>query len=185
MGEKQAKTEKKNKPSAKGPKNDKAKVLQLDVEKLRNELKQTEVHVKGADDKVLRAMAELENFKRRKEQEKEAFVKFANEKFVLELLPTMDSFDLAVTQIQQALPKELQSTLEGFLLIQKQLHTLLEKMGVKRIVSMDKTFDPTVHQAVSQEEVKGKASNVVVREMQAGYTLHERVIRPAMVVVSK
>lgn len=141
-----------------------------------------DARVKAAEDKVLRTMAEFENFKRRKEQEKLEFMKFANENVIVELLPVLDSFDQAVQQVPSGDATDL---VNGFLFIQKQLLGVIEKLGVSRMVTDGAEFDPNLHQAVSQEVVDGTASGMVVRVMQAGYILNQKVIRPAMVVVSE
>ncbi len=136
-----------------------------------------ETALQVAQDKMLRAHAELENYKKRKEQELDNFRKFAVEKYVLELLPVLDSFDRAC---EHDVP-------EGFLLIQKQFHSVLEKLGVKPIeLELSKTaFDPHLHQAVLQEENNEVDAHTVLKEMQKGYMLHDRMLRPSMVVVSK
>lgn len=156
------------------------------LHELEMRLKEKEEHLKHEKEKVLRALADSENFKKRKEQEKEEFCKFANERLIKELLPVLDSFDYAV---DHALKNEEQidkdKIIEGFMLIQKQLHCFLEKMGVTAIQSLNCLFDPNVHQAVLQEENKEIPVNTVVKEMQKGYQLNSRIIRPAMVIVSK
>ena len=132
-------------------------------------------------DKALRAMAELENFKRRKEQEVETFKKYAQEKAILELLPVLDSFDRACDYVGEDLAEKV----KGFLMIQKQFHAVLEKLGVICIDAANQPFDPALHQAVMEEAAEGVPPGMVVRDMQKGYKLHDRVIRPSMAVVSK
>ncbi len=131
-------------------------------------------------EKALRAMAELENFKRRKDQEVETFKKFAHEKAILALLPVLDSFDRACAYLGE----EVSEQLNGFLMIQKQFYTILEKLGVEAIDTDKQPFDPNLHQAVMEEAVEGLPSSMVVREMQKGYKLYDRVIRPSMIVIS-
>ncbi len=137
---------------------------------------------KEAQEKLLRTLAEFENFKKRQEIEKANFLKYANEKTILDLLPVMDSFTMAKPQFESSDQKELK---EGFLLILKQLESFFEKVGVEKIEAIDQAFDPTRHQAISSEEVEGKEADIVVKVMQDGFTLSDKVIRPAMVVVSK
>ncbi|MFC1771560.1 nucleotide exchange factor GrpE [Candidatus Margulisiibacteriota bacterium] len=143
-------------------------------------------------EKALRSLAELENFKKRKLNELEAFKKFANDTFILELLPVLDSFDRACEhtteeQIKSHSKKckQKESMLDGFILIQKQFHNVLEKFGVKPIEAIGKPFDANLHQAVMQEEDKKAPSHTVLREIQKGYMLHDRLLRPSMVIVSK
>ncbi|MEK9727022.1 MAG: nucleotide exchange factor GrpE [Candidatus Margulisiibacteriota bacterium] len=132
----------------------------------------------------LRSLAELENVKRRKEQEKNDAIKFANERFILDLLPVLDGFDLAMSQLGVATSEETKAVIVGFEMIQKQIIQFLEKVGVVRIQALDQPFDPNFHQGISKESHQDKDENTVVKEMQSGYTLNNRVIRPAMVVVS-
>ncbi len=139
--------------------------------------------VQAQKDKALRAHAELENFRKRKDQELDTFKKYAHEKMVLELLPVLDSFDRACEHAQAQ--NQAQEMMEGFLLIQKQFHTVLEKCGVVPIEALQKPFDPNHHQAVLEEDVPDVEAGVVTKEMQKGYTLHQKVIRPSMVAVSK
>jgi len=155
--------------------------LNLELEAKITDL-QTEIA--SEKDKALRAVAEMENFKKRKEKEMTQFCQYANEKIVTELLPVLDSFDRAC---EHAVTKEKsqKDMLHGFQLIQKQFHQALGKIGVKPIEAIGTQFNPEIHQAVLQEENKDFASNTVIREMQKGYELNSRVIRPSMVVVAK
>ncbi len=143
-----------------------------------------DVALKEAQDKLLRSYAELENFKRRKEQEKIEFCKAANEKLLLALLPVLDSFDRALEHAQKEHDNS-QEMIQGFGLIQQQFHSVLERQGVSKIESLQAKFDPMLHQAVMHEEVEGAESDMVVRVMQEGYRLGEKVLRPSMVAVSK
>ena len=132
----------------------------------------------------LRSLAELENVKRRKEQEKLDAIKYANEKLIMELLPVLDSFDLAMSQSNVTESDEVKAVITGFEMIKKQIEQFLDKCGVERIVALDQPFDPNLHQGISQESHPDKDENTVVKEMQPGYKLNDRVIRPSMVVVS-
>ena len=95
----------------------------------------------------------------------------------------MDSFDQA-ENIFKELGEESKALKDGFQLIQQQLHTLLEKNGVVKIESKNQVFDPNLHQAVMQEESDTVASQTIIKVMQEGYRYHDRVLRPAMVVVA-
>ena len=137
-----------------------------------------------AKDQSLRSLAELENVKRRKEQEKTEAIKFANERLITDLLPILDAFDLAMGHSEQQQSEEIKAVVTGFEMIKKQIQQFLEKCGVERIVALDQPFDPNLHQGISQEPHPDKELNTIVKEMQPGYRLNERVIRPSMVVVS-
>ena len=150
--------------------------------------KELESHVNGVDervnaekDKALRAMAELENFKRRKEQEVSQFKQYAKEQTILDILPVLDSFDRACEHSQA----NGESSEDGFMLIYKQFHSILEKWSVVAIPSIGEPFDPHVHQAVMEEDSKDAQAGIVLKELQKGYKLGDKVIRPAMVIVSK
>ena len=139
--------------------------------------------IQAEKDKALRAHAELENFRKRKEAELESYKKYAQEKLILALLPVLDSFDRACEHAQSQ--PQAQDILDGFMLIQKQFHAVIEKSGVVAIEALNQAFDPHQHQAVMEEEVENVASGTVIKEMQKGYSLHQKVIRPSMVVVAK
>ena len=152
----------------------------LDITKERDEL---QTFAEEAKDQSLRSLAELENVRRRKEQEKNDAIKFANEQLIIDLLPILDSFDLAINQMDSK-DSNLESLVTGVQLIKKQLDQFLNKFGVVRIAAIDQPFDPNLHQGISQESHPDKDENTVIKEMQPGYQLNDRVIRPSMVVVS-
>ncbi len=137
-----------------------------------------------AKDQSLRSLAELENVKRRKEQEKTDAIKFANERLISDLLPILDAFDLAMGHFEHQQSEEVKAVVTGFEMIKKQIQQFLEKCGVERIEALDQPFDPNLHQGISQEPHPDKELNTIVKEMQPGYRLNARVIRPSMVVVS-
>lgn len=153
-------------------------------EELEARIAALEASLQEEKEKALIAFAELENFKRRNQQEVDTFKKYAAEKVVVEFLPILDSFGLACHHAQSEAKGDA-SVIDGFVLIQKQFEQALERVSVKPIEALDKPFDPNLHQAISQEKVDGKESDIVVKEMQKGYTLHDRVIRPSLVAVSE
>ena len=154
-----------------------------EIESLQKQLEDQKVLFKEAQEKTLRTLAEFENFKRRKEQEKEDAIKFSLKTFFESFIPVLDSFDQA-ENIFKELGEESKALKDGFQLIQQQLHTLLEKNGVVKIESKNQVFDPNLHQAVMQEESDTVASQTIIKVMQEGYRYHDRVLRPAMVVVA-
>ncbi len=125
-----------------------------------------------------RAQADFINYKKRAEQEKEEFVRFANAALMYSLLPVLDDLERALA----SLPAELEDLtwVDGIRLIDRKLRTSLEAQGLKEIEAVGKEFDPNLHEAVRQA---GGQENIVTEELQKGYKLHDRVIRPAMVVV--
>ena len=133
---------------------------------------------------VLRSNAELENTRRRARQDVENAHKFALEKFALELLPVKDSLEmgLAVVDAESSDGAQLR---EGSELTLKMLTAAMEKFGIKAVGVTDETFNPEIHQAMTMQESAEHAPNTVIAVLQKGYQLNERLIRPAMVVVSK
>ncbi len=134
-------------------------------------------------DRLLRKQAEFENYKKRIEREKSEYVQFASWELMKELLNTLDSFDLAIQNAAKNGPGT-EDSLRGFELIYKQLLDTLARSGLKPIEAKGKKFDPNFHQAVSTEVSNDLDENTIIQEMRKGYTLHGRLLRPAMVSVS-
>jgi len=169
----------KSKPKAKTVKRSGKKV----VEELKKKVAELEEEKRELQNEVLKKRAEFDNFRKRLEQQKEDFVKYSLEKFITDLLPILDSFNMALHPDNMS--EEQQKEFEGFALIYKQVLNLLVKNNVVEMESVGQNFDPNLHQAVSQEESAEVESGKVIREYQKGYKLHDRVLRPSMVVVSE
>jgi molecular chaperone GrpE len=135
-------------------------------------------------DKAVRAQAELENVRRRADRDLENAHKYALEKFFLELLPVKDSLEMGL-EAARGENTDLAKLVEGTELTHKMLEDLMIKFGICDVHPLDEQFNPELHQAMSLLESPDKAPNTVVAVMQKGYTLNDRLIRPAMVVVSK
>ena len=135
-------------------------------------------------DSVVRAKAEVDNVRRRSAQDVEKARKFALEKFSAELLPVVDNLERAIASVnaeddaQKAIAEGVELTLQSFL-------SALDKFGVKAVDPQDQPFNPELHQAMSMQEVEGVEPNTVIAVMQKGYELNGRLVRPAMVMVSK
>ncbi len=138
-------------------------------------------------DQVLRTNAELENLRRRAKQDVENAHKYALEKFAQELLPVKDSLEmgLAAANGETDAAEAIKQLCEGTDLTLKMLSAAMEKSGIKEIDPVGETFNPEQHQAMSMQESEAHAPNTVMAVMQKGYQLNDRLIRPAMVVVSK
>ncbi|NDY71427.1 nucleotide exchange factor GrpE [Desulfobacter hydrogenophilus] len=134
-------------------------------------------------DKVLRLSAEFENFKKRKQREIDEFKKFANETVFRQLLSVVDNLERAIDSATDAV--EETSLLEGVKLTHKEILKLFESFNVKRIEADNQPFDPNFHQAVTHAQDNDVPDNTVTNVLQKGYLLHDRLLRPAMVVVSK
>ena len=147
-------------------------------------LKQVLTEEKGKAEGYLanwqRAQADFINYKRRTEQEKEEIGKFANATLMLSLLPVLDYLERAFTSIPPKLAKL--SWVDGIRLIERKLQASLEAQRLSQIKALGEPFDPNLHEAVMYG--KGK-EGIVIEELQKGYKLHDRVIRPTMVVVGQ
>ena len=134
-------------------------------------------------DKNMRIAAEMVNTLRRKDEETNRLLKYSNESLITELLPVIDNFERALNV--DATSNDVESYQKGMTMIYNSLKNILEKFEVKEIEAIDKEFDPSYHQAVMQEEKEGTKENIVIEVLQKGYTYKDKVIRPAMVKVSK
>jgi molecular chaperone GrpE len=135
-------------------------------------------------DRLLRLSAEFENYKKRSSREIEEFRKFANQSLIKEMLSVVDNLELAMnsTNGHKAIDKDL---LQGLEMTHREILKVFEKFNVKPIDAKGQPFDPTFHEAVMQEETDDYAKNTVINEMQRGYMIHDRLLRPSMVVVAK
>ncbi len=140
--------------------------------------------VSDQKDSVIRAKAEVDNIRRRAAQDVEKARKFALEKFAGEMITVVDNLERGLATID-AEAEEQKSTFEGVNLTLQGLLSGLEKFGVKSVDPQDQPFNPELHQAMSMQEVPDVAPNTVIAVMQKGYELNSRLIRPAMVMVSK
>ena len=135
-------------------------------------------------DQYLRAHAEMENYRRRMRREKEELAKFANEGILREILPVIDNLDRAICHAREN-DEQASSLLDGVEMTQRQMHKVLEKYNVCPIDALDQPFDSACHEAMGQLERDDCPPNTVVEEMQRGYLLNDRLLRPSMVMVSK
>ncbi|WP_107850537.1 nucleotide exchange factor GrpE [Oceanimonas marisflavi] len=154
------------------------------VAELEQKLAAAESSVKEERDNALRAVAEMENIRRRAAQDVEKAQKFALEKFVGELLPVIDSLERAIEHTSDE-SDAFKAVHEGVELTLKSLLSAVEKFGVAQIDPKGEPFDPNRHQAMSMVESNEVAANAVLAVMMKGYELNGRVLRPAMVMVSK
>ena len=135
-------------------------------------------------ERAVRAVAEMENLRRRAAQDVEKAHKFALEKFAAELLPVLDNLERAI-ELADKESEALKPMIEGVELTLKSMQSSVAKFGLVALDPQNQPFDPNAHQAMSMIENAELAPNTVIAEMQKGYELNGRVIRPAMVMVSK
>ncbi len=147
-------------------------------------LESMEQESKDSHNRFLRVSAEFENYKKRAAREMNDFRKFANESFAKAMLPVVDNLDRAIESSSDD-DHSNSSVVEGVNMTLKEILKIFEQFGVKPFESLGKTFDPAVHQAVMQEESDDHPEKTILNELEKGYMIHDRLLRPAMVVVSK
>jgi len=134
---------------------------------------------------LLRNQAELQNYKRRSQEELDRILKYKNEDILKEFLPVIDNFERAIKMDDNDLSDEVSKFLVGFKIIYSNTLNMLNKFEVKEVPAEGCEFDPTYHQAVLTEHDETKPSGVVLEVLQKGYIYKDRVIRPAMVKVNE
>ena len=157
------------------------------VEELQNKISDLEKVVNDLNDKLLRALAESDNLRRRSQEELEKANKYAISNFASELVVVMENFYLSVDNM----PKEdieknanIKNFADGIVMTKKELGKIFEKNGIKRLYPIKEKFDHNYHQAISQIE-SDEPDGIVLQVIQAGYLIKDRLIRPALVAVSK
>lgn len=135
-------------------------------------------------DLYLRSQAELDNYRKRAQRDRQDLLKFSNENILRELLPVIDNLDRAVQHARDA-EADSQGLLEGVEMTLGQFRRVLEKFQVTAFDALGEKFDPARHEAMGQYETSEYPPNVVAQELQKGYLLHDRLLRPAMVMIAK
>ena len=154
------------------------------LEKLAEKLESKENEAQENYDRLLRVTAELENYKKRVTREMEDFRKFSNQSLIKEMLSVVDNLELAMnsTSGDKTVDKGL---LDGLEMTHREILKVFDKFNVKPISAKNQPFDPAFHEAVMQEETEDYPANTVINELQKGYLIHDRLLRPSMVVVAK
>lgn len=154
-----------------------------DMVRMQQELETARAENAAAADLMLRLAAEMDNYKKRAIKERESLTKYGSQGILQELLPILDNFRRAIESANES--KDFDSFLEGVEMIFKQMDDALERKGVSVIDAVGEVFNPNIHEAVVHIASEEYPENIVAEELQKGYMLHDRVIRPAMVAVSK
>ncbi len=152
---------------------------------LEDVLEQTQKEAKSLREKWLRSAADLQNYKKRANRERDEVAKFANERLLKDFLPVVDDMDRTLEVMRSSGDEAtVESLIDGIGMVHKKFLNQLEKHGVTTFESVGKAFDPTMHEAVQQVESEEVGAGGVAAEMRRGFFLNERLLRPAMVTVS-
>ena len=177
-------------PDDKQSDDDKHKSAEDDIDGLTNPLEELEAKLaakeeeaKEAHDRLLRVSADYENYKKRSAREMEDFRKYANQSLLKEMLSVVDNLELAINAAKEEKNAD-KKLIEGLNLTRNEMLRVFEKFNVKPIKARGETFDPAFHEAVMREETDDYPENTVMSEFQKGYLIHDRLLRPAMVVVA-
>jgi len=156
------------------------------TEQLKEQLVAARQEISQGQEKLLRLSAEVENYKKRMNRQMDEFRKYANEALLKDLLSVVDNLERALTtsgkDIGEIAPA---SFIEGVEMTLAEILKILSKYHVTPLDALGKPFDPVFHEAVIQEESDAEPENTVIKEFQKGYLIHDRLLRPSMVVVSK
>ena len=157
--------------------------LAVDIAAMQGELEQLKSDAEESHNRYLRALADFDNFRKRRREETARRTNLAREELILKLLPIMDNFQraLAAAEAQHS----YESLVEGVTLTLKHITEMLEKEGVEPIEALGQEFNPELHEAMMRVETDDHPDNTVVDEMEKGYTLNGKVLRPARVRVAK
>lgn len=160
----------------------KQKSTKKEIEKFKKELEQAKKQAQEYLAGWKRAQADLINYKKRTEQRQKELISFANEGLILDILPILDSFERAISEIPE---QEDSVWLGGVKKIKEKLEKTLEEKGLERIETRGLTFDHELHEAVEQEAIKKLKPGTIIKELAPGYKLGGKVIRAARVKVAK
>lgn len=158
-------------------------VEKSEVDILKEKVSELTKQLADAKNDYYKAYADAENRKKRLQQDYEMNMKYRIQSFALDILPAIDNFERALDTPTE--DEALKNYQVGYKMIYEQIMNALKKEGVEVIEAMDKPFDPNFHHAIMMEKVEGVESDMVIQELQKGYTLKDRVIRPSMVKVSE
>jgi len=138
--------------------------------------------LENLNNQYLRLAADFENYRKRQAQEREALLKYGAEECMKKVIEVVDNFDRALAMVEKI--DNIDKMKETFLVLNKQLTESLSKLGLEQIKSVGETFDPNLHEAVMQTQTEEYPEDTVIQEMQKGYKLGDKVLRPAMVAVA-
>ncbi len=152
-----------------------------------SEEEKLQLEIKNLKEERIRVLAEMENLRKRFDREKIDSIKYGSANFARDILLPSDNLERALSALnkEEEHPQSIKNLIEGLLMVKKELSKALEKNGITKINSIDEKFDPNLHQAMMEVENDDLDEGIVVQEIQPGYMMHDRLLRPAMVGVSK
>lgn len=153
-----------------------------DLRELDDQMSRLQGELDQTKEQLLRTMADFQNYKRRNQEQVSQLRQFATENLVTALLPVLDNFERTVTHASQG--ASIEQVVAGVQAVEKQLKSVLEGQNVRRIAAVGQPFDPEIHEAISSEASEDHAPNTVILEIEAGYRMGDKVIRPSRVKVS-
>jgi molecular chaperone GrpE len=157
--------------------------IDVDEDGLEKKVAELEQAVEAGEEKYLRLYAEFENYKKRTRAELDTERTYRSQSVLRDIIPALDNFERALSQTGE--DAAFQSLYKGLQMIHENLLSALKEHGLEEIIAQDQPFDPNLHQAVMQDKDDSKESGVVLEELQKGYKLKERVLRPSMVKVNE
>ncbi len=152
-----------------------------------DELKELRIKATKSEEyyeRLLRQVAETDNLRKRLAKEKQDAIRYANESLIEKLLPTMDSFDMAISAANSSNENTIDSLKKGVEMVHVQLKRTLEETGLTEINATGEIFNPALHEALSRKETNEAADGTVIEQIRKGYQLNERLVRPASVIVA-
>ena len=166
-------------------KEENAELLEESTEETEEEKLKEEI--KTLKEEKIRVLAEMENLRKRFDREKIDSIKYGSVNFARDILSPGDNLERALSAInkEEDHPESIKNLIEGLLMVKKELSSALEKNGITKIDTLNKKFNPNLHQAMMEIENNDLDEGTVVQEIQTGYMMHDRLLRPAMVGVSK
>ncbi len=157
--------------------------LKKELGEVKKELEEAKAQAQENYDKFIRLYAEFDNYRKRVAREKAELVRYGNEELLKEILPVLDNLERALEHAQR--DEKTEPILQGLQLILEQFRSVLRRFGVEEIKTLGERFDPELHEAVGEIELEGIGPLEIVQEVQKGYLLNDRVLRPAKVIVGK
>lgn len=161
---------------------DENEAAEADLQALNDQMTRMQNELNQTKDQLLRTMADFQNFRKRNQEQASQLRQFATENLVTALLPVLDNFERTVAHIQQG--ATLEQAQAGVQAVERQLRSVLEGQNVRRIESVGKEFDPEIHEAIGMEPSEEHDFNTVIVEVEPGYKMGDKIIRPARVKVA-